>query len=184
MSVLFPLGIPIYYLLVLYRHRTLINPPLSAILKDRDYVAAFALSGRRKYIDNRGVAWKKTVPSVGPPTKTRRSSSLAEALRSSLADFLHPRRRAAVASASCFLDSHGNRMDADTKEAAKQEWAHEHPELAASLEGRDFRSQFQQKQKRVGFQQARYLMQCRARALSLPARRFAFLWGPYTLGMW
>jgi hypothetical protein len=47
MSILFPLGIPLYYLVALWCIRRSLNTPLPIILKDRDYVNTFALAGVR-----------------------------------------------------------------------------------------------------------------------------------------
>jgi hypothetical protein len=46
MSALLPLGIPCFYIYTLLKHQSIINPALLSIQKDRDYVRAFALSGR------------------------------------------------------------------------------------------------------------------------------------------
>jgi hypothetical protein len=46
MGVLLPLGIPCFFIYTLLKHRNIINPPLLSILKDKDYIQAFALCGR------------------------------------------------------------------------------------------------------------------------------------------
>jgi hypothetical protein len=50
MSILLPLGIPCFYLYTLYKHRRIINPSLQSIQKDKDYVRAFALAGKKVYL--------------------------------------------------------------------------------------------------------------------------------------
>jgi predicted protein tyrosine phosphatase len=45
MSVILPFGIPCYYSYALYRNRGVVNPSLSKVLKDKDYVHAFACAG-------------------------------------------------------------------------------------------------------------------------------------------
>jgi hypothetical protein len=59
MSALFAVGIPLYYVLALKEVRHAIMPPLQSILKDRDYVAAFALGGLR-LLDEEGTEMKGT----------------------------------------------------------------------------------------------------------------------------
>ena len=71
MSVLFPLGIPIYYFVMLYRHRSAINPPLAAVLKDRDYATAFAMSGHQMYTDSNGVLWTRQRTNDAPVHETK-----------------------------------------------------------------------------------------------------------------
>jgi hypothetical protein len=47
MAILFPLGIPLYCVLALYKVRVAINTPLPSILKDTDHITAFALAGHK-----------------------------------------------------------------------------------------------------------------------------------------
>ena len=127
MSALFAVGIPLYYVLALKAVRNAIKPPLQSILKDRDYIAAFALGGLR-FLDEEGAEMKGTQ--------------------------LH-----------------------SAQQAAKQEWVRLNPELAATLDGIDFKSQFERKRMQLGYQKAKHFIQRKARAASLPAHRFKFLWG-------
>merc|ERR1712070_1019306 len=68
MSILFPLGIPLYYMVALLGVINHVKPPMSAIFKDKDYVSAFAMheemkidkrDGHRKYKDEHGTVWRK-----------------------------------------------------------------------------------------------------------------------------
>jgi hypothetical protein len=127
MSALFAVGIPLYYVLALKEVRHAIMPPLQSILKDRDYVAAFALGGLR-LLDEEGTEMKGTQ------------------LRSA-------------------------------QQVAKQKWVRLNPELAATLDGIDFKSQFERKRTQLGYRKAKHFIQRKARAASLPALRFKFLWG-------
>jgi hypothetical protein len=62
------------------------------------------------------------------------------------------------------------------RNVAKQEWVRRNPELAACLVGKDYTSQFEQTQKRDGYKKAKDFIQRKARASSIPANRFKFLW--------
>jgi hypothetical protein len=126
MSILFPLGIPLYYVLALYKVRGAINTPLPSILKDKDYITAFALAGH-KFIDNEG--------------KQMSGEQLSTA-----------------------------------RKVVKSDWVQRNPELAASLEGKDYKSQYEQMRKRAGFKKAKAFIKRKARASSVPAHRFKFLW--------
>ena len=70
------------------------------------------------------------------------------------------------------------------RNAAKQEWVRQNPELAACLVGKDYQTQFEQRRKRDGHKKATEFIKCKARASSIPARRFKFLWGPYCTKCW
>eukprot|EP00935_MAST-01C_sp_MAST-1C-sp1_P000497 g497.t1 len=133
MSALFLLGTPLAFLLALLRTHA-INPPLQAIMKDRDYVSSFALCGRR-FVDAQG-----------------------EALR-------------------------GQRLTA-ARDETKRKWIKNHPDLAVSLEGKDYRAQFERKQARSGWKRAEDLMKRKARAVSLPAQKTRFLWHSYRVRCW
>jgi hypothetical protein len=52
-AVLFPLGIPVYYMLSLFRirMRAAINPSLHVIMKDKDYIAPWTCPPGRIFID-------------------------------------------------------------------------------------------------------------------------------------
>jgi hypothetical protein len=127
MSALFAVGIPLYYVVALKAVRNAIKPPLQSILKDRDYIAAFALGGLR-FLDEEGAEMK------------------------------------------------GTRLHS-AQQAATQEWVQLNPELAATLDGIDFKSQFERKRMQLGYQKAKHFIQRKARAASIPAHRFKFLWG-------
>jgi hypothetical protein len=134
MSILFPLGIPLYYVFALYNVRGAINTPLSSILKDTDYITAFALGGHR------------------------------------------------------FMDREGHLMTGkqltSAQKARKEDWTRSNPALAASLEGKDYKSQYEHMRARVGFKKAQVFIQRKTRAASVPAHRFKFLWGPYRVKLW
>ena len=129
MSVLFPLGIPLYYVLALYKVRGAINTPLPSILKDKDYITAFALAGHK------------------------------------------------------FIDNEGNRMSGEqlgsAQKVVRDDWVQRNPELAASLEGKDYKSQYERVRARAGIKKAKDFIKRKARAASVPAHRFKFLWGEW-----
>jgi hypothetical protein len=126
MSILFALGIPLYYVLALYNIRGAVNPAMQSILKDTDYVKAFAISGKK------------------------------------------------------FVDREGNPMTgrhlASAQKAVTEDWARSNPELAASLEGKDYKSQYEQVRARAGYKKAEDFIKRKARAASVPAHRLKFLW--------
>ena len=129
MSIIFPLGIPLYYVLKLLKVKNVINPSLRCILKDSDYVTAFAVAGHQ-FKDRNGV--------------------------------------------------HLTGMALEQAKAAETVvWVQNNPELAASLRGKDYRSQYEQMRTRLGFKKAKAFIAGKARAASVPAHRFKFLWGPY-----
>ena len=130
-----PIQVPLYYMHALIGKRKAINPPLHSILKDKDYIEAFALAGKKFTIGN------NKVKLVG---KEMRSA----------------------------------------QEKATAEWIREHPELAATLRGADYKSQFEQMRSRVGFKKAADFIKRKARAASLRAHKLKFLWGPYRVSMW
>jgi hypothetical protein len=116
----------LYYVLALYNVRGAINTPLPSILKDKDYVSAFALGGH------------------------------------------------------CFVNKEGKKMKGQelshAQEALRADWVENNPELAASLEGKDYKSQYEQVRARAGFEKAKTFIKGKARASSVPAHRFKFLW--------
>jgi hypothetical protein len=126
-AVLFPLGIPMYYMLSLFRMRAAINPSLHVIMKDKDYIAPWACPPGRIFIDE-----------LGQPMKGKQLLG--------------------------------------ARNVAKQEWVRRNPKLAACLVGKDYTSQFEQRQKRDGYKKAKDFIQRKARASSIPANRFKFLW--------
>eukprot|EP00935_MAST-01C_sp_MAST-1C-sp1_P001281 g1281.t1 len=126
MSLLFALGIPVYYITALKSVKKAINTPLRNILKDKDYVSAFATSGI-PFVDD-----------TGSPLQ-------------------------------------GERLQT-AKHAAKEQWIQQNPELASSLEGKDYRSHFERLRKQLGYQKARNIVQIKARGACVPAHRFKFLW--------
>ena len=134
MSILFALGIPLYYVLALYKVRGAINTPLPSILKDKDYITAFALAGH-KFIDNEG--------------KRMSGEQLGSA-----------------------------------RKVVRDDWVQRNPELAASLEGKDYKSQYEHVRARAGVKKAKDFIKRKARAASVPAHRFKFLWGPYRVKLW
>jgi hypothetical protein len=120
MAILFPLGIPLYYVFALYRVRVAINTPLPSILKDKDYITAFALAGHQ------------------------------------------------------FKDMSEEKLSSARK-AVRDDWVRRNPELAASLKGKDYKSQYEQMRKRAGYKKAKDFIKRKARASSVPANRFKFL---------
>jgi hypothetical protein len=195
MSVIFALGIPAYYFAQLSRHRAQINPPLKAILKDRDYVAAFAISNSRKFTDKDGTVWtKKLRQSLYVSTRTKRRSSISLAIKAAVirarSSLVGVGRSSSViagnshAWALCYQDEMGNEMDSSTKNEVKYEWTKRHPELAACLKDKDMKSEFEHTRSRVGFHQAKEFIKTKARGLSLIAGRYEFLWGPYRVDCW
>jgi hypothetical protein len=79
-----------------------------------------------------------------------------------------------------FIDELGQPMKGrqllSARNVAKQEWVHRNPKLAACLVGKDYTSQFEQRQKRDGYKKAKDFIKRKARASSIPANRFKFLW--------
>jgi hypothetical protein len=58
-SLLFPLGIPVCYMAALLFNHGVICSRLESILKDKDYVTAFALASKRScFVDDQKTAWK------------------------------------------------------------------------------------------------------------------------------
>jgi hypothetical protein len=58
-SLLFPLGIPVCYMVALVLNYGVICPRLESILKDKDYATAFALASKRScFVDDQKTAWK------------------------------------------------------------------------------------------------------------------------------
>jgi hypothetical protein len=178
MSFLFPLGIPLYYLWSLYRMRNFIDPKLSCIVKDSDYAAAFAVSGVYTYEDESGIVWTKK------PKKrkeTRRTSILVSTLDNMF-------QRKSTDNWIMRFENEGKEMSLDQldtmKDILKTKWIKENRALAKSLEGKDYKYQFEQQQLQFGFQKAKQIIKRKARAASIPARRFKFLWGPYRTSWW
>ena len=98
-----------------------------------------------------------------------------------------------------FLDDKGNKLEGkalrDAHKAVTEDWIRRHPKFAASLEGKDYKSEYErvrrsmwfsgidilrcwlQVRTRVGFQKAKIYIKQKARAASVLAHRFKFLWG-------
>jgi hypothetical protein len=70
------------------------------------------------------------------------------------------------------------------KEAARDKWVRQNSELAASLEGKDYKTQFELMRTRLGYTKAKELITHKAREASIPARKLKFLWGPYRVHLW
>jgi hypothetical protein len=99
MSILFPLGIPLYYLVALLKVRQSLNTPLSIILKDRDYVTTFALAGHRFVEEGASLMEARDAMKKG---WVRRNPKLAASLEGKdykvnpyrrILTFVHPYRR-------------------------------------------------------------------------------------------
>jgi hypothetical protein len=63
-------------------------------------------------------------------------------------------------------------------------FARDNPEFVEFLMRADYKSQFEQHRKQLGFHKAKDFIKRKARAASIPARRFKFLWAPYRTGAW
>jgi hypothetical protein len=169
MSVLFPLGIPLYYLWSLYRMRNFIDPELSCILKDSDYATAFALSGVYTYTDKDGTTWTKK------PKKAEAHQHKAEehkvSRRTSIFETLFFKKGSADSWIMRF-ENEGNEMSAEQlssmKDALSKEWTQKNSALAKSLEGKDYKFEFEQQQRQLGFQKAKQVIKRKARAASIP----------------
>eukprot|EP00935_MAST-01C_sp_MAST-1C-sp1_P000003 g3.t1 len=134
MSILFPFCIPAYYLYTLaWKAKALVNPELRHILKDKNYVRAFALAGR---------------------TFTNADGT--------------PMEGAALEKAQC---------------QAETEWTKHNHKMYTSLVGQDYKSKFESKREKEGFKQAKIWIQQKARLACVPARKYKFLWGPYSPSM-
>jgi hypothetical protein len=64
----------------------------------------------------------------------------------------------------------------DAQTARTEAWVRNNPELAASLRGKDCKSQYEHVRARSGFKKAKAFILHKARASSVPAHRFKFLW--------
>jgi hypothetical protein len=190
MSVLFPLGIPLYYLIALRGVRNHINPPMSTILKDKDYVSAFALSGRFKYKDKTGKSWEKKSDSecgVFSPGGGTEATRVANCCCGKVVD-------GTVMNDRGWVKRFRNREDpreimtaeelTRMKLELKAEWVQQNPIMADWLTGKDYKAQFECKRTQVGYHKARAFIKSKARATSVPAKHFKFLWGPYHVNLW
>jgi hypothetical protein len=169
MSVLFPLGIPLYYLWSLYRMRNFIDPGLSCILKDSDYATAFAVSGVYTYTDEKsGTIWTKKPKKA--ETREHKAEEPKVSRRTSIFETLFKKRSAD--SWIMRFENKGQEMNAEQlssmKDVLRKEWTQKNPALAKSLEGKDYKYKFEQQQRMLGFQKAKQLIKRKARAASIP----------------
>jgi hypothetical protein len=64
----------------------------------------------------------------------------------------------------------------NARKLVKDDWIQRNPGLATSLEGKDYKSQYEQMRQRAGIKKAKAFIKRKARASSVPAHRFKFLW--------
>jgi hypothetical protein len=155
MSVLFPLGIPLYYLIALRGVRNHINPPMSSILKDKDYVSAYALYGVLKYTDKKtGTKWKKM--------------SARE-----LDNYIPQENELGWVKRFRNKEDQSKTMTAEEQtrmtKYQKEKWVRKNPILAKFLGGKDYKSQFETKRTQVGYRKARAYIKSKARGELAPS---------------
>jgi hypothetical protein len=196
MSVIFPLGIPLYYLLSLNSMRNIINPPLPNVLKDQNYVGAFALGSLRTHLTytdkDTGTVWTKRRKKMRTSRRKSSINSRKFSLLNRKSSLLNRRNSEILQNTHDWVwrwqDEKNIQMTPQQfkhmQEVLTAQWVQANPELAKSLQSMDYKSKFEQKRKQIGYRKAKDFIKRKSRAASVPARRFKFLWEPYRTGAW